>query len=167
MTLRSRFLLPLLLAGCVSRGVVEDGGVAGGAGMALRLLPCVDRTATAGRDLGAVATAAFRADLAASGVFRLDPAAADELSCDVTSFLPGNAAKRLLFPGWGDAAAGVSAMIRDRQSGATVLIVAGNATLTLGGTLAPVTIGADHYILDAAVAEAVRKMRDWAARGAP
>ncbi len=159
-------LLALLLAGCVSRGVVEEAGP-GGVGMALRLQPCVDRTETAGRDLGAEATAAFRADLAASGRFRLDPDARYTLSCDVETFLPGNAAKRLLFPGWGDAAAQVAAMIRDRQSGDAVLIVAGNATVSLGGTLAPVTIGADRYILDAAVSEAVRKMRAWAARGGP
>jgi hypothetical protein len=130
--------------------------------MALRLQPCVDRTETAGRDLGAEATAAFRADLAASGRFRLDPDARYTLSCDVETFLPGNAAKRLLLPIWGDAAAQVAAMIRDRQSGDTVLIVAGNAALTLGGTLALVTIGADHYILDEAVKEVVRKMAVWA-----
>lgn len=151
----------LLLAGCVSRGVVVAGQAPSGV-VALRVLPCVDRTQTTGRDLGAEATAAFRAALAASPAFRLDPAAEDALSCDVVSFLPGNAAKRLVFPGWGDAAAQVAAMIRDRQSGATRLIVVGNATLTLGGALAPATIGADHYILDAAVNEAVRKMVAWA-----
>lgn len=159
-------LLLLLLAGCVSRGVVAvqtpvTSASASGV-VALRVAPCVDRTHTAGRDLGAEATASFRQALAASGVFRLDAGAADVLTCDVTSFLPGNAAKRLLFPGWGDAAAQVSAMVSDAQSGATVLIVAGNATLTLGGTLAPFTVGADRYILDTAVKEAVRKMVAWA-----
>ena len=126
----------LLLAGCVSRGVVVAGQAPSGV-VALRVLPCVDRTQTTGRDLGAEATAAFRAALAASPDFRLDPAAEDALSCDVVSFLPGNAAKRLVFPGWGDAAAQVAAMISDRQSGATRLIVVGNATLTLGGAWQP------------------------------
>jgi hypothetical protein len=155
--------LLLCTTGCVTSSTIDTAVPPPGAAVAVRVQDCVDRTQTAGRDLGSEATEAFVEALNRSGAFRVDPTAEYTMTCDVSGFLAGSAFKRWLMPGWGSTVGQVAAMIIDSRTGETVLIARGNATVSAGGLY---TIGADTYILRTAVNDAVRQMVGWA-RGKP
>lgn len=148
------------LAACVTQTAVEVGKPApAGVGVALHLQPCVDRTQTPDRDLGAEATAALAGRLGRTPDFRLEPQAPYAVSCEVTHFIAGSALKRWVLPGWGETVGQVAVMVTDEANGEVVLIVRGNARVGSGGLY---TLGADTYILAAAVDDVVQQMRAWA-----
>jgi hypothetical protein len=152
-------LLPLLAAGCVTATNTETNAAAPpGGNVAFHLLPCTDRTGTQGRDLGAEATKALQSRLAAAGL-RVEDAGNYDIACDVTGFNEGSAVKRWLMPGWGATVGQVAVMVTDRRTGQIAITVRGNATVGSGGLY---TIGADTYILDAAINDVVKQLRDWA-----
>ena len=154
--------LLLLLSACVVEKATtsEVASVAAGGGpVTLRVQPCLDRTHFSGRDLGGETTTAITEQLGRTVEFRIDPSGPYVLSCEVSNFLEGSALKRWLVPGWGPTVAQVAVILTDGRNGSTVLIVRGNGTVRSGGLY---SIGADLYIVDAAVGDVVRQMRDWA-----
>lgn len=150
-------LLPL--AACETTSTMQVSAPPPGGVVALRVQPCVDRTGTKDRDLGAEATEAFTKALSRSRDFRVDPGARYAMSCDVSGFAEGSALKRWVMPGWGATVGRVAAMIVDSDSATTLLIVQGNAAVKGGGLY---TLGAESYILGTAVDDAVRQMSEWA-----
>lgn len=155
-----------LLSACAYTGVVTEAPpkpVVFGP-IEVRVEPCVDRTETKGRDLGAQATKAFGEKLRATQEFVVREGARYRLACDVTAFVEGSAIKRWLMPGWGATVGQVSAMLSDSATGETVLILRGNATLASGGLY---TIGADTYIVPSAVDDVVGRMCAWARGESP
>ncbi len=156
-------LLALLGAGCAAMANTAASTEAStpprpGEAVVLRLHPCTDRTGTQGRDLGAEATKALQTRLAAAGL-RTDESGPYEIACDVTGFSEGSALKRWLVPGWGATAGQVAVMVTDRRTGQIAIIIRSNASIAAGGLY---TIGADTYILDAAVNDVVKQLQDWA-----
>jgi hypothetical protein len=120
---------------------------------------CVDRTETAGRALGVDATKALEEKLRTTKEFVVREDARFRLTCDVTSFVEGSAFKRWLMPGWGATVGQVSAMLTDTATGAIMVIVRGNATISAGGLY---SAGADAYIVPTAVDDVVKRLRAWA-----
>ena len=131
--------------------------------MTISILPCVDRTNTEALDLGAQASEAFNEQLNAAEEFSVQQAGQYTLSCEITSYVPGNAVKRWVFPGWGATTGQVTTMIQDAKTGEILIIVEGIATVGAGGLY---TIGADEYIVPTAVKDVVVKLCTWA-RGEP
>jgi len=129
----------------------------------LQVEACTDRTHAEGRDLGAEATQVITRRLGAMPEFRLQPDGAYRLTCEVEGFVPGSALKRWIAPGWGQTNVQVAVMLQDRETGATALVLRGQTTVSAGGLY---TIGADTYVLDAAIADIAGKMEAWA-RGQP
>jgi hypothetical protein len=125
----------------------------------LRLEPCIDRTGTTGRDLGAEATKAFREKLQPSAGLALKEDGRFRLACEVTSFVEGSAFKRWLLPGYGSTVGQIAAMVTDTRTGHIVVILRGNATVAAGGLY---SAGADSYILSAAVENVINQLRTWA-----
>lgn len=125
----------------------------------LQVEPCVDRTETEGRDLGAQATSAFKKKLGDAKEFVLKDNACYRLACEVTIYVKGSALKRWIMPGLGPTVGQVSAMLTDSTTGEIVIIVEGNATVRAGGLY---TIGAEKYILPTAVDDVVSQLRQWA-----
>lgn len=129
----------------------------------VRVEHCVDRTETKGRDLGAQATRAFVEKLRATKEFAVTDSARYRIACDVSGFVEGSAVKRWMLPGAGATVGQVSAMVTDTATGEILVIARGNATVAGGGLY---TIGADDYIVAAAVDTAVAQLQAWA-RGEP
>jgi len=155
-----------ILSGCAAdwahkQSLADLRPIASSARLPIRLSPCVDRTGTAGRDLGREATEAFLAKLQAATEFEISPDARYVVNCDVSAFAEGSAFKRWLMPGWGATAGQVAVMVTDSRSGDTIAIIRGNATVAGGGLY---TIGADRVILASALDDVVRQMRELAAR---
>ena len=157
-------LVAAVLTACETRSVVDLGMPAPqGQVVTVALMPCTDRTGTAGRDLAAEATRAFKQDLAGDAAFRLQPDGRYRLSCEVTRYEPGSAFVRWLAPGAGTTVGQVAAMLLDSQTGGIALIARGDAQVRTGGLY---TIGAESYIVPTAVREVVDKLGAWA-RGLP
>lgn len=151
-----------LLAGCAA----QVGGVADLPSQPprtlpidVRLEPCSDRTETQGRTLALDAARAFDEKIRAAREFAVREDARFRLACDVSGFVEGSAVKRWILPGWGATVGQVSAMLTDTASGEVVVIARGNATVSGGGLY---SIGAETYIVAAAVDEVVRQLRAWA-----
>ena len=126
--------------------------------MTISIRPCVDRTDTEAVDLGAQASAAFSEQLNAAKEFSVQQAGQYTLSCEITSYVPGNAVKRWVLPGWGATTGQVTTMIQDAKTGEILIIVEGIATVAAGGLY---TIGADEYIVPTAVKDVVAKLCAW------
>jgi hypothetical protein len=157
-------VLVMAAGGCAvtqSHVEVSQPPVAGKA-VAFAVERCIDRTDTKGRDLGAESTKAFEQKLREVGGFSMARDARYRLTCEVTAFAEGSAFKRWLMPGYGSTIGQVAAMVTDSETGATVLIVRGNATVASGGLY---SAGADSYILPSAVEDVVAQLRKWAAGG--
>jgi hypothetical protein len=156
----------VVLCACVQVGVVADAPTKPPVAIPVEVHVerCVDRTETKGRDLGAQATRAFEEKLRATKEFVVKDDARFRLACDVTGFVEGSAVKRWVLPGWGATVGQVSAMLTDATTGAIVVIARGNATLASGGLY---TIGADTYIVPAAVDDVVSRLRAWALGESP
>jgi hypothetical protein len=127
--------------------------------IAVHVEPCVDRTETPGRELGVQAKAAFDEKLRATREFVVAEDSRYRLSCDVTSFVEGSALKRWILPGWGATVGQVSGMLTDSATGDVLVIARGNATVAGGGLY---SIGADTYIVPAAVGDIVVQLCAWA-----
>lgn len=130
--------------------------------IAVQVEPCIDRTETPKRELGAQATKAFKDKLRASGEFALADGARYRLACEVTGFVEGSAFERWLMPGTGATVGMVSAMLTDGATGEVLVIARANATIAAGGLY---TIGAEDYIVPTAVGQVFEQLRGWA-RGA-
>lgn len=125
----------------------------------IRVQPCVDRTGTDVTDLGGQATGAFTEELNAIPEFTVIANGRYELVCEVSSFLPGNAVKRWILPGWGATVGKVSAMIQDAETKRILVIVEGDAKMDEGGLY---TIGAWREIVPTAVKATVSQLQTWA-----
>ena len=121
--------------------------------------PCIDRTETQVADLGAQATETFQKELNATKEFSVASNGRYILNCEVNSFLPGNAVKRWVLPGWGTTVGQVAAMIQDSITGEILIILEGNATVGGGGLY---SVGAWSYIVPAAVKDIVNQLQSWA-----
>jgi len=121
--------------------------------------PCIDRTETQVTDLGAQATETFLKELNASKEFSIVSNGRYLLNCEITSFLPGNAVKRWVMPGWGATVGRVAAMIQDSETGEILVILEGNATVGGGGLY---SVGAWKNIVPAAVRDIVGQLQEWA-----
>ena len=156
------FLFALLLAGCATTSHVTT-EITNKPELSIPILisiqPCIDRTETQVTDLGAQATEAFQKELNATMEFSLVSNGRYLLFCEVTSFLPGNAVKRWILPGWGATVGQVTAMIQDSKTGEILIILEGNATVGSGGLY---TVGAWNYIVPTAVKDIVGQLRSWA-----
>jgi len=127
--------------------------------IAVHVEQCIDRTETAGRDLGTEAKLAFEKKLAEAREFTPQANARYRLACEVTIFVKGSAFERWLVPGMGATVGQVSSMLSDTTTGEIVVIVEGNATVAAGGLY---TIGAEEYIIPTAVGDVVNRLRSWA-----
>ncbi len=154
-------LLPLIfLAGCQTTSTVDVSAKPATPGaITLALNPCTDRTGTRDRDLGAEATRAFQKALGKTSDFVVTDDGRYRLVCEVTDFRAGSAFQRWLLPGTGQTAGKISAMVTDAKTGETQTIIIGEARVGSGGLY---TIGAESYIVPAAVDEVVQKLRKWA-----
>jgi hypothetical protein len=112
-------------------------------------------------DLGAQATETFQKELNATKEFSVIPNGRYILNCEVTNFLPGNAVKRWVIPGWGVTVGQVAAMIQDSKTGEILIILEGNATVGSGGLY---SVGAWNYIVPTAVKDIVCQLQSWAGR---
>jgi len=156
--------LSLLLTACVTSQVTTDfSQVKRPLPIPISVEACIDLTGTTAADLGSQATSAFIEQLEASEEFVVQENADYSLACEVNNYLPGNAFKRWIMPGWGTTVGQVSAMLQDAKTGEIELIVTGDATLGGGGLY---TVGAWQYIVPAAVKDTVKQLRAWA-RGEP
>jgi hypothetical protein len=146
----------MAVMGCATQTQLERVEVPQIAGpFSIRVVPCVDRTGTATRDVAADATMAFQSRLAASREFRVANDARFELTCDVTAFVEGSALKRWILPGWGATSCQVAAMVTDQSTGHTIFTGRSTADVSSGGLY---TVGAETYIVDAAIADLVAQM---------
>ena len=127
----------------------------------ISIQPCIDRTETQVTDLGAQATETFQKELNATKEFNVVSHGRYALLCEVTSFLPGNAVKRWVLPGWGTTVGQVAAMLQDTENGEILIILEGNATVGSGGLY---SISAWSYIVPAAVKDIVRQLQSWAGK---
>jgi len=121
--------------------------------------PCIDRTKTQVTDLGAQATEAFQKELNATNEFSVVSNSRYLLYCEVTNFMPGNAVKRWIQPGWGTTVGQMAAMLQDSKTGEILIIFEGNATVGSGGLF---TVGAWNYIVPTAVKDIVIQLQSWA-----
>jgi len=124
--------------------------------------PCIDRTGTEVADLGAQATTTFEKQLNATREFHVVPDGNYVLTCEVTHFMPGNAVKRWIWPGWGTTVGRVGAMVQDTHSGEILIITEGQATVGGGGLT---SVGAWSYIVPTAVKDIVGKLQAWVKGG--
>mgnify|MGYP006293968359 FL=1 len=152
----------LLLSACAATSHVStDLGKAGRPSLpaSISVQPCVDRTGTHIADLGRLATEAFIEKLDSLPEFVVRADGDYELVCEVTGFLPGNAVKRWIMPGWGATVGKVSAMVQDALSKHVLVIVEGDARVGEGGLY---TIGAWQEIVPSAVKATVSQLQKWA-----
>lgn len=153
-----------LLAACETTGTsaVGESHPAPPRPIAVQVEPCIDRTETPQRELGAQATRAFQDKLQASVEFAVASDARYRLACEVIGFVEGSAVKRWVMPGWGATVGMVSAMLSDNATGEVLIIARANATVAGGGLY---TIGADTHIVPDAVDHVVGQLRRWAVGG--
>jgi hypothetical protein len=161
----------MALPGCeatlpVTQSYIDAQAPTGAGGkLEVRLEPCVDRTATNGRNLGAEATKAFREKIPSTALIALKDDARFGIACEVTAFAEGSAFQRWLMPGTGVTAGQVAAMVTDVKTGEIVAIARSRATVGGGGLF---SAGADDYILAAAVQDVVNQLQAWVGRrGSP
>jgi hypothetical protein len=127
----------------------------------ISIQPCIDRTGTTIADLGKQATMAFEEHLGKAKEYKIHNNGKYVLSCEVTNYLPGNAAKRWVMPGWGTTVGKVTAMIQDAQTDNVLIIIEGNANIGVGGLY---SVGAWQYIVPVAVQDVVNQLIIWARR---
>ena len=130
----------------------------------IKVEPCVDRTGYKKRDLGREATEALLKKLKAAKEFEVASKGRYVLTCDITTFTEGSAFERWMFPGAGATVGQVAVMIMDSKTGETVAIVRGSSTVAAGGFY---TVGADETILDSALDDVVKQLRQLAPGNAP
>ena len=130
----------------------------------LKVEPCVDRTDYKKRDLGREATEALVKKLKAASEFEVTRDGRYVLSCDITAFSEGSAFERWMFPGAGATVGRVAVMVMDSKTGETVAIVRGSSTVAAGGFY---TVGADEVILDSALDDVVKQLRQLAPGATP
>jgi len=159
-------LLVLGAGGCAQVAISTSAGAqrAARAPVDVQIDQCIDRTETPGRNLGLEATQAFEEKLRATKEFVLAKDARYRLACEVSGFVEGSAIKRWVLPGWGATVGRVSAMLTDTRTGEIAIIAEGDATVSAGGLY---TIGAETYIVNAAVDSAVEQLCGWARGGSP
>ena len=156
----------LAFAGCaadlaVKQSVSDVRGLSTpGTRLSIQVLPCVNRTEYAARDIGKEATAALLDKLRAVNEFQVDASGRYVLACDISTFVEGSAFKRWLMPGWGTTTGQVAVMVTDSSTSETVAIVRGNATVAAGGLY---SVDADRIILSSALDDVVRQLRQLAA----
>jgi len=157
------FLFFLCLSGCETSHVATE--ITNRSELSFPILitvqTCIDRTETQVTDLGAQATETFKKELNTTKEFSVVSNGRYVLNCEVTSFLPGNAVKRWVLPGWGATVGQVAAMIQDSKTGEILIILEGNATVRSGGLD---TVGAWSYIVPTAVKDIVRQLQSWAGK---
>ena len=164
--LRYALLAVLVLAGCaadlaVKQSVSDVRGLsAAGTRLSIQVLPCINRTEYAARDIGKEATSALLDKLAAVNEFDVDVKGRYVLACDISTFVEGSAFKRWLMPGWGATTGQVAVMVTDSTTGETVAIVRGHATVAAGGLY---SVDADRIILSSALDDVVQQLRQLAA----
>jgi hypothetical protein len=130
----------------------------------VRIEPCRDRSGFTGRDLGSETTRALADKVTASRLFEVRADAPLVLTCDIERFEEGSALKRWVWPTWG-ATIGQVAVSAWEQPGDRVLATfRGQAAVRAGGLY---TVGADQYILGAAVDDIVGQMKAWVSGRAP
>lgn len=135
-----------------------------GGPMQIQVRRCIDRTGYATRDLSKEATDALVDKLSATTEVEVRPDGRYVVTCDISSFVEGSAFKRWLVPGWGATTGQVAVMVTDSQSGETLAIIRGRATVAAGGLY---SVGADQIILASALDDIVRQFRQFAAGNAP
>jgi hypothetical protein len=159
----SVFLFASLLSGCAKSHVATE--LAKSPELSFPIMisvqPCIDRTETQVTDLGLQATETFQKELKATEEFSVVTSGRYILNCEVTSFLPGNAVKRWVLPGWGTTVGQVAAMMQDSKTGEILIILEGNATVGSGGLY---SIGAWSYIIPTAVKDIVSQLQSWAGK---
>ena len=161
-----------LLVGCYGQSLMQVVATPtvptplSGATLPIRVNACFDRTHTAGRNLAADATTLIAKGLAAIPAIEVRDDAPVVLDCEVTKFVEGSAFTRWLgvlrplSKTEGATVAQVAIMLTDIHDQSTLVIIQGNTTVNTGGFL---TVGADEYILNSAVDQAVSKLRAWIA----
>lgn len=154
-------LVVALVQGCATQSQVQVTAPAliSGNALPIRLAPCSDRTNTKSHDVAAEATQLIKEKLRKTPSFELRDDAALILDCEVTQYIEGSAFKRWLMPGWGGTVGQISLMVSQAKDHSSIAIFHGNATVAAGGFY---TIGAENYILKAAVDDVIANLRGWA-----
>lgn len=149
-----------LLAGCVTYSapvIVEP--FASVAHRAIKIEPCEDRTGFTGtRNLAEEATRIFTEKVKAMNLFEISTDAPLVLTCDIESFAEGSALKRWVVPGWGATQATVAVVVRDAPADRVLAVLRSQSSVRSGGLY---TIGADQYILDAALSDIINQLEAW------
>jgi hypothetical protein len=119
---------------------------------------CADRTGTQQIDPGLQVPKTTEEQFDAAKEFVVQPDGRYILHCEITSYLPDNAAKRWVMPIWDSTVGRVSSMLQDRQTSESLIIVKGEAAADAGGLL---TIDAEQYLVPAAVKEEAGQLMTW------
>jgi hypothetical protein len=128
----------------------------------VRIQPCTNRTGTdSSRNIADEATQSLNKKIADSGLFAIKTDGELMLSCDVESFVEGNALKRWFLPGWGATKAKISVMVWEAASQTVLTVLTSIATVESGGLY---TVGADQYIIDVAINDIVSQLTNASAQ---
>jgi hypothetical protein len=120
---------------------------------------CVDRTGYKGdHDLAEEATHALTEKVRNLGLFEISPDAPLVLTCSIERFSEGSALKRWVLPGWGTTNAQVSVMAWEKPGDKVMATFRSQSSVEAGGFY---TVGADQYILAAAMEDIVKQLKVW------
>lgn len=157
----------LLTSGCVmeSASILPERSAAP-ADRVVQVQPCHDRSGFTGRNLGEETTRALIEKVRASALFEVREGVPVSLICDIERFEEGSALKRWVWPTWGATIAQVAVSVWQQPGDRVLATFRGQASVRAGGLY---TVGADQYILGAAVDAIVAQMRVWVSApiGAP
>ena len=120
--------------------------------------PCRSRTANPDAEIEARATRNLEEELGDSGVFEVAQGAGVVATCDIEMFEEGNAFERWIQGGTYPTLAQVAVTLWEQPGDRELISVRGKAAVRSGGLY---TIGADRYILSAAMDEVVEQLVTW------
>lgn len=126
---------------------------------AVRVEACVDRSEYEGaRDLGNEATMELRRQIGTSSVFTMSDEATLVVTCDVERMVEGSAIKRWIWPGWGVTKGSIAISLWRMPKQDVLASFHSHSDISGGGLY---SLGAEHYILDRAIADVVEQLEDW------
>lgn len=122
---------------------------------------CIDRSGYVGdRHLAEEGTRSLTDKVRDLGVFQIAPESQSQLllTCEIEQFVEGSALKRWVVGGWGRTQAQIAVMVFEKPGDKVLATLRSHAEVSSGGLY---TIGADRYILGAAVDDVVDQLESW------
>jgi hypothetical protein len=145
--------------GCVTESSIRsEGAWSSESHTRISVERCTSRRALVEPEIETRATANLEEELAESGVFQVVQGASVIATCDIESFEEGNAFERWIMPGSYPTLAQVAVTLWEQPGDRELVSVRGKAAVREGGLY---TIGADRYILGAAMREVVEQLIAW------